>query len=315
MQSTNHLGNHPSNYPRKPALAVLMSLVLPGFGQLYNGQANKAIYLFLAFALLLIPGIAFVALHLPAAWVLPAGIAGLLSTLALWGYSMVDAWRTARQQAIYTAQPWQVEGTYLLVFLLCNVLALPLLTRYVQAHQVASYHIPSGSMEPSILAGDVLFADKRYNCPGCQTAVQRGDVAIFVYPNNRTQHYIKRIIALPGDHVRIQGRQVLVNGQPLTLQEQATAQGWRVTEGLEGRTWQVQWATPDAALNADAAPFDATVPPGHALVLGDNRSHTVDTRQFGVVPLHDVVGKALQIWFSRSSADGVRWSRMGMTVD
>lgn len=301
---------HTLDQPRKAGFAVLMSMVLPGFGQLYNGQPNKAIYVFLAFVLLLIPGLALVAVYLPAGWVVPVGALATLATVALWVYGMADAWRNARRLAEYTPRPWQLGGTYALVFLACNGLALPLAISYVQSHVVASYHIPSTSMEPSVRMGDVLFADKRYNCPGCQVAVQRGDVAIFTYPNNRTQNYIKRIVALPGDRVQIQGRQVRVNGTLLTQQETPTDHGWLVTEQWQGRNWQVQW---DKA--ASPVPeVDIQVPPGHAFVLGDNRSTSQDTRQFGTVPLPDIVGKALQIWWSRSHDDGVRWDRLGMVV-
>lgn len=301
---------HTLYQPRRAWFALLMSMVLPGFGQLYNGQANKAIYVFLSFALVLIPGLALVALYLPTGWVVPVGALATLATLLLWCYGMADAWRTARSQSAYTPRPWQVGGMYALVFVLCNGVALPLCMGYVQSHVVASYHIPSTSMEPSVRMGDVLFADKRYNCPGCQSTVQRGDVAIFTYPNNRTQNYIKRVVALPGDRVQIQGRQVRVNGVLLNQQETATAQGWLVTEQWQGRSWQVQWASDTAPLPE----LDMQVPPGHAFVLGDNRSTSHDTRQFGTVPLQDIVGKALQIWFSRSHEEGVRWERLGAVV-
>ncbi len=296
--------------PRQPWFALLMSLVLPGFGQLYNGQINKGIYLFLGFAVLLIPAVVFMALYLPVAWVVPVGAAGCAGAFVLWIYGMVDAWRTARQSAQYTLRSWQLGSVYLLVFLLCNLLALPLLIDYVRTHQVASYRIPSGSMEPGVLAGDILFADKRYNCPNCASPVARGDVAIFTYPNNRTQNYIKRVIALPGDRVQIKGHRVSVNGTPLTTEETPAPQGVLVTERIDARSWQVQWSAIDTA----PTDIDMTVPPGHAFVLSDNRSTSRDSREFGTVPLQDILGKALQIWFSRSQADGVRWQRMGMVV-
>lgn len=293
--------------PRKPIMAVLLSLVLPGFGQFYNGELNKAIWIFLAFAVLLVPGPALIALYLPSFMMMPTLFVGLVLILALWFYGMADAFRIARQKQDYRLQGWQLSGVYVLVFLLCNILALPVLTSEVRAHQVASFLIPSVSMEPGLLPGDILFADMRYDCPGCATAVKRGDVAIFVYPDNRTQYFIKRIIGLPGDQIKISGETVWLNGRALTVRTEPGPAGQRwATEEIGGRTWQVRWYT------AQALPDIAvTVPPGQAFVLGDNRNLSVDSRDFGTVPLQDVVGKARQIWFSASKFDGLRWRRLG----
>lgn len=298
------------NHPRKPHIALLMSLILPGFGQLYNGEPNRAVWLFLGFALITIPGMALVALHLPDGWMMPALVASLIVTLAIWLYGMADAWRSALRRQDYRLQGWQRSGLYVLVLLLCNALALPLLTNYVRQHQVESFRIPSASMAPGIMRGDFIFADKRYNCPGCQRAVQRGDIAIFVYPNNRTRYYLKRVIALPGDRVRIEGHALWVNDQPLTIEEHRDASGTMVTEAFSGRQWQVQWTGGDAA----AADLSLTVPAGQAFVLGDNRDAAQDSRTFGTVPLRDIVGKARQVWLS-IGPQGVRWSRFGRVLN
>lgn len=298
-----------NNAPRRPLYAVLMSLILPGFGQLYNGEVNKAIWLFLAFSLLSIPGVVLIALYLPSAWMMPMLILGLILTLSVWVYGLWDAWRCARERSTYVRAPWQVSSVYVLVFILCDILAVPLLTGYVRAHQVEAFTVPSASMMPTIEPHDFIFADKRYNCPGCHTAVQRGDIAIFVYPNNRTRYYIKRIIGLPGDRVQIKGQAVSVNGQPLTVRTQTKQHTIRVTEAEGQRHWQVEWR--DAGPATD---IDTTVPPGQVYVLGDNRSAATDSRTFGTVPLRDVVGKARQIWFSWGEG-GVRWSRLGRVLD
>jgi signal peptidase I len=296
--------------PRKPLLATVMSLVLPGFGQLYNGEPNKAIWLFLSFALISVPGVAFIALYLPAAAMLPALVLGLLLALGIWLYGAIDAWRGARCAQAYTPRAWQVSGMYLLVLVLCSVFALPLLIGYVRHHQVSAFRIPSSSMEPSVLKGDFIFADKRYNCPECKRSVQRGDVAIFTYPNDRTLYYIKRIIGLPGDRVQIKGDEIWLNGKSLKVQEAKTAVGAIVTESIGIRQWQVNWAAPDR----NQLGAELTVPPGHVFVLGDNRSATVDSRAFGTVPLQDVIGKARQIWFSFDGGR-LRWDRLGAVVD
>lgn len=251
--------------PRRPWLAALMSLVLPGFGQLYNGEVNRALWLFLGFALLGVPGLALIALWLPAQLTVPALALGLLATLGLWVYSVAQAWRRAKALgAGWHLRPWQLSGVYLLVLLLCDGVGLPLLIGQVRAQQVESFRIPSASMAPTLLPGDVLFADKRYNCPNCRQAVHRGDIAIFVYPNDRTRYYVKRIVGLPGERIELPG----------------------------------------------TGPVN--VPPGQVYVTGDNTVASTDSRQFGTVPLADVVGRVRQIWWS-SGEGRIRWERLGLT--
>ena len=151
--------SYSSSSRRQSWVALLMSLVLPGFGQLYNGELNRAIYLFLGFALLSVPGVVLVALYVPAGWMVPALVAGLVATATLWLYGIADDWRSARWQthhAIHTVhgpQPGSLGGVYVLVFVLCNLLALLALIGFVRSHQVASYRVPSTSMELSVLQG------------------------------------------------------------------------------------------------------------------------------------------------------------------
>jgi signal peptidase I len=289
--------------PRKPLVALLMSLMLPGFGQLYNGQPERAIWLFLGFAALLVPAQAVIALWVPAALMLPVLAAGLAATLGLWGFGMRDAWRGAVRAPADVPRPWQGGAVYALVFVACNLLALPLGIDAVRSRLVESFRIPSTSMEPSVLQGDYLFADKRYNCPGCKHAVARGDIAVFTYPNDRTLRYIKRIIALPGDRVSVRGQRVTVNDTVLAT---ADAGSGTRTEHYGDRQWSVI-----GPADAAAGPtLDLVVPPGHVFVLGDRRDASTDSRAFGPVPLQDVVGRARQVWWS-IGADGVRWGRLG----
>lgn len=296
--------------PRKPALAALMSLVLPGFGQLYNGEVNKAIWLFLLFAGVSQPALALAALYLPGAAMAAALLAGLLLTLALWLYGIADAWRTARRLPHYAVRPWQLSGTYMLVLVLCDLIVLPLTLNTIRTRQVESFRVPSSSMEPGVLRGDFFFADKRYNCPACRLGVRHGDIALFVYPNDRTQIYIKRIVGLPGDRVQIQGERLTVNGVVLTRQTRRGDGAVVTTEAWDDRQWRARWSSAPAP----QADIEITVPPGQVLVLGDNRNISADSRRFGTVPLQDVVGKARQVWFS-SGDDGVRWSRLGQVLD
>lgn len=287
--------------PRRPVFALLMSLVLPGYGQLYNGQPNRAIWFFLAYCTLLVPALVAIALYVPSGLMMPLLVLGLCLSIALWVCGMTDAWQTARQLTDYVPRPWQTSGLYALVAIVCVLIVQPVFTMYARNHAVEPFRVPSTSMEPTLMHGDFIFADKRYNCPNCKQAVRRGDIAIFTYPNNRTQYYVKRIIGLPGEHVQITGREVLIDGRGLGRPESR--------EGDGEREWQVRWSD-----QTSREPIDVTVPPGQVFVLGDNRDQSADSRKFGTVSLQDVVGRVRQAWFSYADG-GVRWQRLGRVIE
>ena len=288
----------PKPSPRRPWLAALMSLMLPGFGQLYNGDVHRAIWLFLVLALLCIPGVALAALYLPDVLTVPVLALGFFAALGVWIDAVWNAWRVAKRSAASKLQAWQLSGVYLLVLVVCGLVVVPLLTVYVRSHQVEPFKIPSNSMAPTLLPGDFLFADKRYNCPQCKHAVVRDDVVIFVYPNDRTLYFVKRIVALPGDRVELKNQQVFVNGTALPQRAMPTSNSAPNSTTVSG--------------SVPALVQDFVVAPGSVFVLGDNYGTSKDSRQFGTVPLQDVVGHVRQIWFSWGD-DGVRWSRLGLT--
>ena len=225
-------------------------------------------------------------LFLPIGLTAPSVAVATLASFGVWAFAVVDAWRLARRRDPFVPAAWQTRTVYASVFLLATLVVLPATIGHVRQHLVQAFHIPSNSMSPTLTDGDFVFADMRYNCPTCSAAVKRGDVAIFVYPDDRTQHYVKRIVALPGDAVSIEAGRVLVDGAPI------------------------------ARPSGDDAPVDMaerTVAPGHVFVLGDDLDASRDSRHFGDVPLSDVVGRPRQIWFSYGEG-GVRWERIGRAV-
>jgi signal peptidase I len=180
-------------------------------------------------------------------------------------------------------------------------------------------------MELSVMQGDYIFADRRYNCRGFRQGVHRGDIAIFAYPNDRSVRYIKRVIALPGDLVEYRNQQISVNGQPLqSVQDGATA--GTHNEQIDGHSWQVHQASsveqapPEAgeppmnrAAVKPAIELNLRVPDDQVFVMGDNRGASVDSRTFGTVPLQDILGRARPVWFS-SGQGTIRWDRLGLVL-
>jgi signal peptidase I len=168
--------------------------------------------------------------------------------------------------------------------------------------------VPTGSMENTILIGDHLIVDKiPYSPPGAVTQyflpysdVKRGDVVVFRYPLNINLPYVKRVIGVPGDHIRFEENKLFLNGK-------------RVEEPyirLDGPN-----KDPYAANFPASAPFhiyprgeqmlrdhvkdgELTVPAGFYLCMGDNRENSDDSRYWGLVPRENIIGKPLLIWWS-----------------
>jgi signal peptidase I len=158
-------------------------------------------------------------------------------------------------------------------------------------------------MTPTLLPGDRILADKTVGRRG-GTRLWRGAPAVFVSPNDRALMFVKRVIALPGDRVDIDGADVRVNGRALAVAAGPDAAGVAHEQGDHG---------PYAVLPAanDTAAVHLTVPDGQVFLLGDNRASSLDSRRFGTVPLADVKGVARQVWFSAGHGSGVRWGRTG----
>jgi signal peptidase I len=185
------------------------------------------------------------------------------------------------------------------------VIAVFVITFLTQAFQ-----IPSESMESTLLVGDYLLVDKvHFAQPGVwghllpYQPISRGDIIVFRYPVRPSQHFVKRVVALPGDRVHLRGGRVYVNGQ--FLQEQAyAAHNSRQYDSYRddfpndsyissdvNSTWWVQMH--HAVRNGELI-----VPPNQYFVLGDNRDHSLDSRYWGFVPRENIIGRPLVIYWS-----------------
>lgn len=217
--------------------------------------------------------------------------------------------------------------------------------------------VPTGSMQNTITIGDHLLVNKFIFGSGWklpflpQRDVRRGDIMVFKYPGYRHRYeagdqspnnipyktnYVKRVIGIPGDHIKIEGRTVLVNGQPLpehvvTVVDRSKEKG--VVEGdprqfmplvikddsarKPSDQYDVYYnVEPEKDVPVGSFEFnDVTVPPDSYFVMGDNRNNSLDSRYWGFVPRDLVIGRAMFVYWSydESESEGnflnTRWNR------
>jgi signal peptidase I len=173
---------------------------------------------------------------------------------------------------------------------------------------VQAYVIPSGSMEGSLLIGDHVLVDRTaYADPGAfgrrilpYRDVQRGDVIVFSYPEDVRVAYVKRVIGVPGDRIRMEKGQVIRNG--CRLLESYTQHIGTYPDNYRDNFPQAPSAstTPRGRnmLEHYVSNGELVVPPGMLFALGDNRENSEDSRYWGFVPRGYVIGKPLMVYWS-----------------
>jgi signal peptidase I len=184
-----------------------------------------------------------------------------------------------------------------------------LIAAFIRTFVVQAFKIPSGSMKPTLEIGDHILVNKfsyGVKIPYLRTTIiplgqpRRGDIAVFIYPEDKTKDFIKRVIAVGGDTVEIRSKKVFINGAPMEDPHGVHVEDIIYPKALQRRD--------------NLGPIK--VPEGTLFVMGDNRDQSYDSRFWGFVKLEDVIGKAFIIYFSWDSDDNsVRWSRIGKLLN
>jgi signal peptidase I len=195
---------------------------------------------------------------------------------------------------------------------------------------VEPFKIPSGSMIPTLLVGDLILVNKftyGLRLPVINTKItegtppKRGDVMVFRYPPKPSLDYIKRVVGVPGDEVAYLNKRLTINGQPVSKEavpdffDEDSMQYFKQFEEVLGTHRH-------RLLNDDSRPafvpgvenfphkencrysvegVVCKVPPGMYFMMGDNRDNSLDSRYWGFVPDQNIVGKAFFIWMNFSS--------------
>ena len=190
-----------------------------------------------------------------------------------------------------------------------SLLSIIVIALFVLTFVVQPFRIPSESMERTLLVGDFLLVNKSvYGTPGAwhwllpYEQVRRGDVIVFHFPLDPSDHVVKRVVGIPGDRIRLQNGVVCINGQkqsePYAIFEGTYQDNFRdqfpaklYTDPGVDTHWWIQ-------MRHDVQNGELVVPPGLYFVLGDNRNHSRDSRYWGFVPRANVVGLPFVIYFS-----------------
>src|SRR5580658_988123 len=228
----------------------------------------------------------------------------------------------------------------------------------VRAFVFEPFRIPSDSMMPTLLDGDFIIVNKfayGLRLPVLDSKIvpigepKRGDVVVFHWPPDPAINYIKRLVGLPGDRVRVKSDQLIINDVPIPLMDTGRYDDGcyhnmrESTEILGKHKHQILWCvTPEDLATAPSPSCDRhipqnyvcreteppsdfdkgdvdeiVVPAGQYLMIGDNRDNSSDGRYWGFVPEDHLVGKATRIWFNwdLKRSGGPKWSRIGHRIE
>ncbi len=313
-------------------MQALTSFVLAAFvgyaGAWYFGvlEGNFALLLFLA---TLVTGSYWLAerfYFLPqrekAAALLEAQALQRREELGKMGISQVDD-NLAEARGRILAQPWWLDWT-------AGLFPVIIAVFFLRSFLFEPFKIPSGSMIPTLLVGDLILVNKfQYGLrlPVLNTKItegskpQRGDVMVFRYPPKPSLDYIKRVVGLPGDEVAYLNKRLTINGQLIkttVVSEFFDEDVMRYFKQYEEILGEHQHRLlndderPAFVPGADDFAFKKNcnysiegvvckVPEGHYFMMGDNRDNSMDSRYWGFVPDKNIVGKAFFVWMNFSS--------------
>lgn len=316
-----------------PALTgVVLALFVGYAGSWYFGliDGNFALLLFMATVVTGLYWLAEQFYFLPqrqkTATALQENAAVRQAELEKMGIAKTDIHSQEMQQAqgSLMMQPWWLDWTaglfpvIVIVFLLRSFLFEP-------------FKIPSGSMIPTLLVGDLILVNKftyGVRLPVINTKVlemnspQRGDVMVFRYPPKPSLDYIKRVIGVPGDEVSYLNKQLMINGKQFsraTLPDYFDEDSMHYSKQFEEVIARDGGEKKHKLLNDDNRPayvpgaddfafkqncrysvegVVCKVPEGHYFMMGDNRDNSLDSRYWGFVPEKNIVGKAFFVWMN-----------------
>lgn len=259
---------------------------------------------------------------------------GAVVTGLVWA---VDSWffATARAQRQISLTPATNQKTAkihepVIVEYSKSLFPVILIVFLMRSFLVEPFRIPSGSMIPTLEVGDFILVNKfsyGIRLPVLDQKIvtfetpKKGDVIVFRYPPNPKIDYIKRVIGVPGDVVLYKNKKLTVNGVEVLLEAVDSpannssfgdgSSTRKFTEILGSHVHQIQHISQRPPLDGEVR-----VPEGKYFVMGDNRDNSRDSRYWGYVPEHNIIGRAFMIWMNWDIGTSMpKWQRIGTMID
>ncbi|MDX8393840.1 MAG: signal peptidase I [Mariprofundales bacterium] len=208
-----------------------------------------------------------------------------------------------------------------------SLIVIGLLAITIRSFIISPFNIPSSSMIPTLEIGDYIFVTRysyglRIPFTDLQfmaETAQRGDVAVFDYPEDRSKDYVKRIVGIPGDIITYKHNKLFINGEVMPL-EYGEERVYFMADGLMDVS--VRYEEELAGIKHDVLrkrysirDGQWAVPENMFFALGDNRNNSRDSRFWGFIPQEYLVGKAAFIWWSWDGhTNHIRWNRLGKII-
>ena len=216
---------------------------------------------------------------------------------------------TAKRDEKKSLQARLFQGTFSRENIEAIVIAV-VLALFIRTFVVQAFKIPSGSMEPTLLIGDHILVNKfiyGITIPFTDKKIlqfvtpKRGDVVVFIYPEDPSKDFIKRVIAVEGEQIHIKDKKIFINGK----QVEDPYGVYRDPNVISG------WGSEMSRDNFGPV----TVPPHSLFFMGDNRDKSFDSRFWGYVDLNKVKGRAFIIYWSWGGFfQDMRWNRIGKII-
>ncbi len=267
---------------KESAIAVFLSLLFPGLGQLKNRQPWKGLAMAATFpALSMLGGYNRILLSF-------RGMIGFIALAIFWRVLIcVDAFQGARRGRESGRSFQQARVAYLISGALILACAINPSTNYFIRRSGRAFKVPSSSMCPTICEGERIIADMD---AFISNAPQGGDVVMFAFHSAHGPLFIKRVVGIPGDVVSERDGAILVNEKPFTELSRS-----QICGKLQN----------DYSAKGELPRFDPMrVPASSFFVVGDNSPHSYDSRfpEFGLVTSDQIKGRPLYIYWSKSTA-------------
>ena len=293
--------------PRRPWLAGLLSLTVPGLGQVYAGRAQRGLILAVTGALGMI-ALLYLSTIAPHRALRILALALMLAVLL---YIVWDAVFVATRATIpFAPKRYNRWYVYVGLWVVVGFVLQPLAREAVLNHLARAFRISSRSMDPTLLPGDYLLA-----APFRAESAPRSAPVVVQRPDGPA--YVHRVVGLAGDTIEMRQKALYINGR---LLEEGYVRHIDTSEDPSDprMLWQREYL---ASPVADYRPTRDTwgplvIPAGHYFELGDNRDNSYDSRYVGFIARPQIVMRPVWIYFSRDPVAGrTRWERFGAGVN